>query len=145
MFNERLKQLRESNGYSMDKLAEIYNKQFNGKLNKSTLSRYENGLQEPIYTVVVNFSKLFNVSVDYLACLSQNKVVTKKILSPDRNIKNYYKLNSVGKNKVGAYIDDLMCNPQYVYDKPNAEMVAYDLDDMIGTGWKPKKPETTAD
>lgn len=59
--------LRENNGYSMDKLTEIYNQMFNGKMNKSTLSRYENGLQEPIYTVVVNLAKLFNVSVDYLS------------------------------------------------------------------------------
>ena len=72
MFSKRLKQLRENNGYSMDKLAEIYNNRFNGKMNKSTLSRYENGLQEPIYTVVVNLSKLFDVSVDYLTCTSSN-------------------------------------------------------------------------
>lgn len=52
----------------MDKLVELYNEKFSGKMNKSTLSRYENGLQEPIYTVVVNLAKLFNVSVDYLSC-----------------------------------------------------------------------------
>lgn len=72
MFSKRLRQLRENNGYSMDMLTEIYNNRFNGKMNKSTLSRYENGLQEPIYTVVVNLSKLFNVSVDYLTCATSN-------------------------------------------------------------------------
>lgn len=68
MFGKRLKELRENNGYSMDKLVDTYNKQFNAKMNKSTLSRYENNLQDPIYTVVVNFAKLFHVSVDYLSC-----------------------------------------------------------------------------
>lgn len=67
MFGERLKDLRNQKGYSMDKLIEIYNHKYNAKMNKSTLSRYENGLQEPIYTVVVNFSNLFDVSVDYLS------------------------------------------------------------------------------
>lgn len=67
MFSSKLRELRNSNGYSMDKLVDIYNKEFNGKMNKSTLSRYENGLQEPIYTVVVNLAKLFNVSIDYLS------------------------------------------------------------------------------
>lgn len=67
MFSTKLRELRNSNGYSMDKLIDIYNKEFNGKMNKSTLSRYENGLQEPIYTVVVNLAKLFNVSIDYLS------------------------------------------------------------------------------
>lgn len=67
MFSKRLKELRESNHYSMDKVIELYNEKFNGKMNKSTLSRYENGLQEPIYTVVVNLAELFGVSVDYLS------------------------------------------------------------------------------
>lgn len=66
MFGDKLKELRKSNGYSMDKLAELYNKKFDGKLNKSTISRYENGLQEPIFTVVKNFAELFNVTTDYL-------------------------------------------------------------------------------
>ena len=67
MFSKRLKELRESNHYSMDKVIDLYNEKFNGKMNKSTLSRYENGLQEPIYTVVVNLAELFGVSVDYLS------------------------------------------------------------------------------
>ena len=66
-FGKTLKQLRESNGYSMDKLVELYNIKFNGKMNKSTLSRYENELQEPMFTVIVNLAKLFNVTVDYLS------------------------------------------------------------------------------
>ncbi len=72
MFGKRLKSLREANNYSMEKLTELYNSAFDGKMNKSTLSRYENGLQEPMYTVVVNLAKLFNVSVDYLTC-AENK------------------------------------------------------------------------
>ncbi len=66
MFGQKLKKLRETHNYSMDELVEMYNKKFNAKLNKSTLSRYENGLQEPIYTTVVNLASLFNVSVDCL-------------------------------------------------------------------------------
>lgn len=76
MFSKKLRELRNSNGYSMDKLVDMYNEKFNGKMNKSTLSRYENGLQEPIYTVVVNLAKLFNVSIDYLS-------TDEKYLSPN--------------------------------------------------------------
>lgn len=67
MFGERLKDLRVQKGYSMDKLVELYNSKYDAKMNKSTLSRYENGIQEPIYTVVVNFANFFGVSVDYLS------------------------------------------------------------------------------
>lgn len=66
MFGKRLRELRERNTYSMDKLIALYNAKFNGKMNKSTLSRYENGLQEPMYTVVANLAELFSVSVDYI-------------------------------------------------------------------------------
>ena len=67
MFSKRLKELRLSHNYSMDRLIELYNAKFNGKMNKSTLSRYENGLQEPMYTVVVNLAELFGVTVDYIS------------------------------------------------------------------------------
>lgn len=66
MFAQRLKELRESHHYSMDSLCNLYNDKFDGKLNKSTLSRYENNLQEPMFNVVKNLADIFNVSVDYL-------------------------------------------------------------------------------
>lgn len=76
MFKENLKALRKSKGYSMDELCKIYNSRFNGKMNKSTLSRYENGLQEPMLTVVRNLSELFNVSVDDLTDSSTSDLFT---------------------------------------------------------------------
>lgn len=82
MFGKRLKELRENNGYTMDKLIELYNKNYNGKMNKSTLSRYENNLQVPIYTVVVNLANLFNVSVDYLSCNANNEPKPKGVKIP---------------------------------------------------------------
>ena len=58
---------------SMDKLVESYNKKYSATMNKSTLSRYENGLQDPIYTQVVNLADFFDVSVDYITCNSDNE------------------------------------------------------------------------
>ena len=58
--------MRTESGYSLESLAKTYNDRFGGRLNKSTISRYENGLQEPIITVVSNFARLFDVSSDYL-------------------------------------------------------------------------------
>lgn len=65
-FGQRLRELRKCNSYSMDKLVEIYNNKFRGRLNKSTISRYENDLQEPMFTVVKNFAEIFGVSTDFL-------------------------------------------------------------------------------
>lgn len=50
----------------MEELARLYNSTYNAKMNKSTLSRYENGLQEPVYSTASNLAKLFGVSVDEL-------------------------------------------------------------------------------
>lgn len=66
MFKKRLRELRVSKGYTLEELANMYNKRFGGKLNKGTLSRYENGLQEPLLTTVKNLAMLFAVSTDYL-------------------------------------------------------------------------------
>lgn len=66
MFKDMLRELRTEKGYSMEDLVTEFNSRFDAKMNKSTLSRYENGLQEPMYSTVSNLAKLFGVSVDYL-------------------------------------------------------------------------------
>lgn len=66
MFGEKLKELRKSRALSMEDLAAQYNTRFLGKLNKSTLSRYENNLQEPMINVVKNLAEFFNVPIGIL-------------------------------------------------------------------------------
>lgn len=81
-FGDNLKALRSEAGYSLEALAKLYNEKFNGKLNKSTISRYENGLQDPIITVVKNFAELFNVSSDYLLGSAPVKSDSAQVESP---------------------------------------------------------------
>ncbi|MHC1683030.1 MAG: helix-turn-helix domain-containing protein [Clostridiaceae bacterium] len=71
-FAERLKELRNEKGISLDKLAEILS------TTKATLSRYENNLREPKHEFVQNCAELFDVSVDYMVGKSNNKVLNKK-------------------------------------------------------------------
>ena len=111
MFGDRIKELRIRNYYSMYKLVEIYNKQFDGKLNKSTISRYENGLQEPMFTTVKNFAKLFSVTTDYLTeTTDSDSVVHGVSFAPDEHniIKKYRQLSDESKRKVRENIDDLL-------------------------------------
>lgn len=63
-FGRRLKKLRLERNYTMDELCEFYNEKFDSNLNKGTLSKYENGMQEPLFTTVRNFSELFSVRID---------------------------------------------------------------------------------
>lgn len=66
IFGTRLKTLRNNEGLTLDQLADLYNNMFNGKMYKGTISRYEHNLQEPGMTIAMNFSKLFNVEINWL-------------------------------------------------------------------------------
>ena len=78
-FAARLKGLRAEHGLSMEELCAAFNKQSGGKLNKSTIHRYENGLQEPMLTTVAALASFFGVSPTYLigesddrSCMASN-------------------------------------------------------------------------
>ncbi len=66
MFGNKLREARVNKGMTLDEVAETYNRKYDGKLNKSTLSRYENGLQEPMISVVQKLASVLDVSVDFL-------------------------------------------------------------------------------
>lgn len=66
MFGERLLMARKQKGLTLEKLADIYNERFNGNLSKGTLSKYENGKQEPMISTVGNLALILDVSVDFL-------------------------------------------------------------------------------
>ena len=67
LFSERLRGLRCERFYSMDKLCDEFNAAQSGiRLNKSTVSRYENGTQEPQMSTVAALATFFGVSPTYL-------------------------------------------------------------------------------
>jgi len=66
LFGVNLKAARTEKGYTLEQLANHYNSAFGGGLSKGTLSKYENGKQEPMINVVANLSTVLNVSTDYL-------------------------------------------------------------------------------
>lgn len=66
-FGMLLKQLRENRGMTQQQLAAKINK------NKTVISKYENNIQSPTLETLIEFSVIFNVSLDYLAGLKVNK------------------------------------------------------------------------
>ena len=98
MFGDQLKKARTAKGYTLEQLANIYNREFDGKLSKGTLSKYENNKQEPMISVVNNLSVVLDVTTDFL--LSKNEVKnTKDTPTPDTidvtKLKNYVPYNPV--------------------------------------------------
>lgn len=62
-FGENLRRLRIKNNLSMDEFCDDFNTKFDSGLNKSTVSRYERSLQEPMMSTACNIAKYFNVDV----------------------------------------------------------------------------------
>lgn len=91
MFGKRLKNLRKDNDLTLDELATLYNSQYDGGLNKGTLSKYENGKQEPMISVVINLAALFNVPTDYLLGKTDN-ISTKESSLTKRDEKDIEKI-----------------------------------------------------
>lgn len=71
--SERLKNLREEKGISMDKMCEDLSKIYNMNLAKSTISKWENGKSEPTMSYARVLAKYFDVSLDYIIGLTNEK------------------------------------------------------------------------
>lgn len=65
-FSENLRLARLSKGYTLEELSKIYNNKYDGGLSKGTLSKYENGKQEPMISTVKKLSSVLDVTADYL-------------------------------------------------------------------------------
>lgn len=102
MFSERLRQIRKDRGFTLDSLAELYNQRYGAGLNKSTLSKYENGKQEPLISVINNLSSLLNVSADYLLGKTQNRIESLRKVKGD-SIEDIAKLLSATANEIEQF------------------------------------------
>lgn len=60
----RLKDLREDRDLTQKQLVEILN------MHKTTYTNYEQGLREIPFDLVIRLAKLYNVSIDYIAGLT---------------------------------------------------------------------------
>lgn len=109
MFGDKLKTLRKGMALSMEDLAAQYNIRFNGKLNKSTLSRYENNLQEPMINVARNLADFFNVPVGVLTGDEQD--------TPAKSIYNYENLIPLPKMKKVPLLGTIACGEPILADE----------------------------
>lgn len=60
----RLKDLREDHDLTQKQLVEILN------MHKTTYTNYEQGLREIPFDLIIRLAKLYNVSIDYIAGLT---------------------------------------------------------------------------
>ena len=62
MMGDRLSELRRDFGYTQEDLSLLL------KINRSSISNYEQGINEPSLSTIVKLANLYNVSTDYLLC-----------------------------------------------------------------------------
>lgn len=74
-YYQRLKNLRIDNDLTQEQMGEIIG------VSQRTISHYESGKREPGITEISRYAKHFNVSTDYIICLTDNP-------KPNWNIKN---------------------------------------------------------
>ncbi len=63
-FGKRLRELRQEKGLSAKELGKIIN------VNDSSIIRWENGTMSPKLEYIIALARFFNVSTDYICCLS---------------------------------------------------------------------------
>ncbi len=102
-FGERLIELRKEHGYA--KRADFAEKL---GIPSTTLRNYETNAREPGHLFLKKISDLFNVSVDYLLCLTdeKEKFVSYKLKASEyEHIKLYRSLDTHGKEVVDTLIN----------------------------------------
>lgn len=100
----RLKELREQRKLNQEGLALKLN------VSQSTISAYEVGERVPDLETLIAIADFFNVSLDYLAGLSDLKQQIRQTdLSPNEleHLYTYRRLSDIDKEKINAYMDGL--------------------------------------
>ncbi|WP_252242915.1 helix-turn-helix transcriptional regulator [Clostridium sp. ZS2] len=89
-FGNRLKELREDNAMKQSELANMLN------IARNTISSYESNINEPSLDILVKIADIFNVSLDYLMCRTDEKynLNLEKFENKDFILKMYEFLNS---------------------------------------------------
>jgi len=101
---ERLKGLREDRDLKQSEVAELIN------TTQSYYAQYENGKRQIPFERMIELSKIFNVSLDYLACQTNDKRgLTRSELSDEETdiIKKFRSLNEKRKGRLIGQLDFL--------------------------------------
>ena len=99
LLGEKLKILRNEKKLSLRALAEQL------KISNSLISMYENNKSVPSAEIIVKYSKVFNVSTDYILLDAKN--IEQSYNSEEIELTNsYQKLSEKNKGKVEQFIED---------------------------------------
>lgn len=115
-FGRTFRQLREASGLTVEEFCKQYNARFDGRMNKSTVSRYENSLQEPMISTVKKVAIFFSVDPSDLLGYSVSASAAPAALSPQLQAlaDALDQLNDEGQEKLLDYAADLVAGGRYI-------------------------------
>jgi transcriptional regulator with XRE-family HTH domain len=105
IFGQRFKQLRIEKGLKQQELADDFNKIYGHTFAKSSISQYEHGKRRPETEALKNFALYFNVSIDYLLGLSEDREISSPDKKPDLQtevmtyVDNFFGDDSIDRDK----------------------------------------------
>ena len=67
----RLRDLREDADLTQEELVKLL------KMHKTTYTNYEQGMREPPFELIIKLAKFYDVSIDYIAGLSEDTSIKK--------------------------------------------------------------------
>ena len=111
---KRFKDLREDKDLKQKDIAEIINTSAN------YYGDYENGKREMPFNRVIELAKFYNVSLDYIAGITNDKKgLTKSQLSEDvsRLVKSYETLSDKRKGRLEQFMQQLLDEQETEYAK----------------------------
>ena len=104
----RLRNLRDAKRVSQVEVARYLG------IERASYSAYELGKSRPV-RYMEKLAQYFNVSTDYLLCLSDNPQPKKQGLTEEEKelLDNYWQLNDDGKRALNMYLHFLMMQEEY--------------------------------
>lgn len=86
---KRLKELRESSGFTMQEEADILNKTFNLQITRGMMSRWESGKAQPSNIFLSAYARYHNMDLNYIIGLTDvKKNLEDKYILEEVSIKN---------------------------------------------------------
>lgn len=126
-FSLKLKELRQKNNLTQDRLADELNARYHLNESKATISQFEHNKRIPDLDRLINITDYFQVSLDYLCCNKSNDNV--RCTNPGTRIKRLIKKNGLSQkefvdkfNEKYGYSDSEATISQYVNNKRTPEI-----------------------
>lgn len=121
-FGKRLKTLRKEKSLTQEQLVNTVNNNFGFRINKGMISKWENDKEDASMSYIIALAKYFDVSLDYLLALSNEKVHLPEIM------KYYNTLNHTGQAEATKRVYELTQINEYtnIATETAAELIPYE-------------------